>query len=296
MTLSLNKQKLDNLANEIWKSAERLRGKFKAYEYQNVILPIIVIRRLEGVLIEWRKTKKEEIRKKRHKMTEKELDKLVKELELNPKQSRFSNKTLWTLRKIYEEDAEREAQRERLLDAINQIDRLPIMIDDRRGLTPMDIRATLLGHCAAFDQPALVVVDYLNLVRSESMRRSQYEQVSETVRALKDVGGELDIPMLVLAQLSREPERRSDTQKRPSLADFRDAGTIEEVASCVLALYRASYYYPTFEAWNEHNPTKPYPQKTLEVHVLKQQSGPTGMVPLYCEIESGFMGDMAVER
>ena len=47
MSLSLNNPKLDNLANEIWKSAERLRGKFKAYEYQNVVLPIIVIRRLE---------------------------------------------------------------------------------------------------------------------------------------------------------------------------------------------------------------------------------------------------------
>ena len=57
MTLSLNKPKLDNLANEIWKSAERLRGKFKAYEYQSVILPIIVIRRLECVLLAWREAK-----------------------------------------------------------------------------------------------------------------------------------------------------------------------------------------------------------------------------------------------
>ena len=47
MSLMLNKLRLDNLAGDIWKSAERLRGKFKAYEYQNVILPIIVIRRLE---------------------------------------------------------------------------------------------------------------------------------------------------------------------------------------------------------------------------------------------------------
>jgi type I restriction enzyme M protein len=46
MTLSLNNPKLDNPAGDIWKSAERLRGKFKAYEYQSVILPIIVIRRL----------------------------------------------------------------------------------------------------------------------------------------------------------------------------------------------------------------------------------------------------------
>ena len=48
MSLALNKRKLDNLADEIWKSAERLRGKFKAYEYQNVVLPIIVIRRLDS--------------------------------------------------------------------------------------------------------------------------------------------------------------------------------------------------------------------------------------------------------
>lgn len=57
MALSLNKPKLDNLASDIWKSAERLRGKFKSYEYQNVVLPIIVIRRLECVLIDWREKK-----------------------------------------------------------------------------------------------------------------------------------------------------------------------------------------------------------------------------------------------
>jgi len=104
MALSLNKPKLDNLAGDIWKSAERLRGKFKAYEYQGVILPIIVIRRLECVLLTWREAKRAEVLAKRPKLTEKELAKLVKELELNPKQSPFSNKTDWTLRKVYEED------------------------------------------------------------------------------------------------------------------------------------------------------------------------------------------------
>ncbi len=104
MSLSLNKPKLDNLAGDIWKSAERLRGKFKAYEYQSVILPIIVIRRLECVLLAWREAKSAEVLAKRPKLTEKELAKLVKELELNPQQSPFSNKTKWTLRKVYEED------------------------------------------------------------------------------------------------------------------------------------------------------------------------------------------------
>ncbi len=104
MTLSLNKPKLDNLASDIWKSAERLRGKFKSYEYQSVILPIIVIRRLECVLLDWRKKKSIEVLKKRPKLTEKELAKLVKELELNPKQCPFSNTTDWTLHSIYAED------------------------------------------------------------------------------------------------------------------------------------------------------------------------------------------------
>jgi len=102
MSLALNKPKLDNLADQIWKSAERLRGKFKAYEYQNVILPIIVIRRLECVLIKWREDKAAEVKAKRPKLTDKELSKLVKDLETS--NAPFSNKTKWTLRRVYEED------------------------------------------------------------------------------------------------------------------------------------------------------------------------------------------------
>lgn len=104
MTLVLSKPKLDNLASDIWKSAERLRGKFKAYEYQNVILPIIVLRRLECVLIAWREAKRAEVRANRSKLTEKALEALIKKLELNPKQAPFSNKTAWTLRTVHEED------------------------------------------------------------------------------------------------------------------------------------------------------------------------------------------------
>src|SRR5437016_12382006 len=104
MSLALNKPRLDNLAGDIWKSAERLRGKFKPDEYQNVILPIIVIRRLECVLVAWREKKRAEVLARRSKFTDKELNKLVKDLELNPAQSPFSNKTNWTLSKIYAED------------------------------------------------------------------------------------------------------------------------------------------------------------------------------------------------
>jgi len=87
MALSLNKPKLDNLATDIWKSAERLRGKFKSYEYQSVILPIIVIRRLECVLIDWREKKAAGVLANRPKLSDKERAKHVKDLELNPRQS-----------------------------------------------------------------------------------------------------------------------------------------------------------------------------------------------------------------
>ena len=123
MSLALNKPKLDNLAGDIWKSAERLRGKFKAYEYQNVILPIIVIRRLECVLIDWREQKAAEVLAKRPnlKNKEKELAKLVKDLELNPKQCPFSNQTDWTLRRVYEEDpALREANFRAYINGFSQ--------------------------------------------------------------------------------------------------------------------------------------------------------------------------------
>ncbi len=98
----LNKEKLNNLAGEIWKSAERLRGKFKAYEYQSIVLPIIVIRRIECVLIDWREQKKTEIQSKRADIQGDALDEMVKQLEL--RQHHFSNETHWTLSKITKED------------------------------------------------------------------------------------------------------------------------------------------------------------------------------------------------
>jgi len=104
MPLSIEKPKLDNLANEIWKSAERLRGKFKAYEYQNVVLPIIVLRRLECVLLKWREKTKAEIWEKQPERSEADIDALVKKLEQNVQQTPFSNSTDWTLRKVFEED------------------------------------------------------------------------------------------------------------------------------------------------------------------------------------------------
>ena len=199
-------------------------------------------------------------------------------------------------RSLQADSVEREQQRDALVDALNTLGASrKVTIDDRRGLTPMEIRATLQAHSQVNGPPDLVVIDYLNLVRSEESRRNRYEKVAETVQALKDLGGELQVPLLLLAQLSREPERRPDDGRRPTLADFRDAGTIEEVASSVLGLYRPAYYYPTQEEWEKAYPGQRYPKNIMEVHVLKQQSGPVGMVPLYCEVESGFMSNVGAQ-
>ncbi len=93
---------LNNLADEIWKSAIRLRGKFKAYEYQSVILPIIVLRRIECVLIKMREDKEKEYRIDNPGLKDKEVNKFLKKYEIS--QFPFHNKTNWTMEAIYQED------------------------------------------------------------------------------------------------------------------------------------------------------------------------------------------------
>ncbi|MBU1366682.1 MAG: type I restriction-modification system subunit M N-terminal domain-containing protein [Candidatus Omnitrophica bacterium] len=78
MSAVINKSRLNNFANQIWKSAERLRGKFKGYEYQNVIMPMIIVRRLECVLIDWRIKQTEKIKKDRAKIKDRELEALLR--------------------------------------------------------------------------------------------------------------------------------------------------------------------------------------------------------------------------
>lgn len=187
---------------------------------------------------------------------------------------------------------DRERLKDTLIDALNEVQALPIWIDDRRGLKPVDIRATLTAHSKVHDTPALVIVDYLNLVKPGRDRGKAYDNVSDAVRDLKDIGGELDVPMLVMAQLSRAPEARTEAARRPTLQDFRDSGVIEEVASCMMGLYRASYYYKP-EEWSKTYPNKPYPEHDMELLVLKQQEGPVGTVPLFVDLPSGFVGEMA---
>ena len=111
----------------------------------------------------------------------------------------------------------------------------------------------------------LIVIDYLQLMNSETKSDSRVQEVSALTRNLKLMARELDCPVIVLSQLSRNPESRTD--HRPMLSDLRESGSIEQDADIVIFLYRDDYYFDDSEAPGE-----------CEVILAKHRSGPTGTV------------------
>ena len=92
-------------------------------------------------------------------------------------------------------------------------------------------------------RPALLVVDYVQLLRDqEGDGRTRERNVSAAVRGLKDLSGELEVPVLALVQLNRNRATRAD--KRPQLADLRESGDLENTADSVLGLYRDEIDHP----------------------------------------------------
>ena len=177
MATVIDKGRLNNLTNEIWKSAERLRGKFKAYEYQNVILPIIVLRRIECVLIEWREKQAEAIRERQPKISDEELARRVKALEKNPRQIGFWNTTGWTLKKVTKEDPTLTAEnfREYINGFSKNIQDIIDHFDYRATITKMVKLSRLLPILKQYSTLALGPSDLSNLemgyVYEEILRR-----------------------------------------------------------------------------------------------------------------------------
>lgn len=188
--------------------------------------------------------------------------------------------------------AERDKNIDHCIDAMNEIEQMPIFIDDRAGITPTDMRATLSAHIQTRGKPALVILDYLNIMNADSRARTAYEAMSSMIKEVKIIGSELEVPILCLAQLNRQPDSRPDRDRRPTMSDLRDAGTIEEVANCIMGLYRRSYYYDR-EEWARDFPQDQYPEHLLDIDIMKQQEGPTGTVSLYVDLPTGFLGDLA---
>ncbi|MEW6045120.1 MAG: replicative DNA helicase [Bacillota bacterium] len=167
-------------------------------------------------------------------------------------------------------DAEKFARTQSIF---NELHELPILVVDRRGLTAADIRAKARRVKAAHKDLGLIVIDYLQLIRppSESTSKNWALVVGDVVREIRDLAGELDVPILLLSQLNRGVEAREN--KRPVMSDLRDSGNIEEFADVVMFLYRDDYYYPD-------KAREKGLEGVVEVIVAKQRRGPTGVAKL----------------
>lgn len=147
-----------------------------------------------------------------------------------------------------------------------------ILIDDTSGISPIEIlakaRRMLLRH-----KIRLLVIDYLNLidlVRAET----KAERIGATVRMIKDIQRSLDISVILISQINRKCEERTGLNKRPTLADLKESGTIEEHADDVIFVFRPEYY--KIWTFQDGKSTK----NLAEIILAKQRNGPTGAIRL----------------
>ncbi|NNN21267.1 MAG: replicative DNA helicase [Acidimicrobiales bacterium] len=154
----------------------------------------------------------------------------------------------------------------RLETAISHLSEAPIFVDDNPNLTVMDIRAKA-RRLASRNHIGLIIVDYLQLMSGRRSAENRQVEVSEISRGLKILARELNIPVIALSQLSRTLESRAD--KRPTLADLRESGSLEQDADVVMFLYREEMYTPDTTD-----------KGIAEVIVAKHRNGPTDSVRL----------------
>jgi len=150
-----------------------------------------------------------------------------------------------------------------------------IYIDDTAALSILDLRAKARRLKQMYGIK-LIVIDYLQLLRSNSRRAQDNRQleIAEISSGVKGLAKELEIPIIVLAQLNRNPESRSgDSKGRPRLSDLRESGSIEQDADVVGLLVREEYYADSDEEKQEAE------GKALLI-IAKQRNGPTGDVKL----------------
>lgn len=152
----------------------------------------------------------------------------------------------------------------RLVQAVNNIGTAPLFIDDSSTLTPMQLKAKA-RRLKIEKGIRLIVIDYLQLMTGTGKPESREREIAEISRTLKALAKELQIPIIALSQLNRAVENR--TEKRPSLADLRESGAIEQDADVIAFLYRDEVYNKS-----EANPEKGF----AEVIIAKQRNGPTG--------------------
>ena len=156
-----------------------------------------------------------------------------------------------------------------LTEAAGRLSGAPIFINDNRGLTVQGLRAEGRRLKGEHGNLALIIVDYLQLLRGTGRYSVREQEISEISRALKVLAWELNVPIIACSQLSREVERRPD--KRPQLSDLRESGAIEQDADIVAFLYREDYY----------EDEEPDDRVEAVLMIKKQRNGPTGDIVLY---------------
>src|SRR5712691_7388889 len=168
-----------------------------------------------------------------------------------------------------------EADFPKLTNAASKLAEAKIFIDDTASLTILELRAKA-RRLKAQQDVQLIIVDYLQLLRSTSRRAQDNRQleISEISAGLKSLAKELKIPIIVVAQLNRNPEIRTGSGKGvPRLADLRESGSIEQDADLVGLLVRDEYYADTDEERQEL-------EGKAELIIAKQRNGPIGEVKL----------------
>lgn len=177
-----------------------------------------------------------------------------------------------------------ERERRRVTGAIHELDKIPLMIVDAPSATPGALARRVRRHARRFEARGtplqLVIVDYIQRMRPERQMQKKYEEVSEISAALKDIAKANDVPIMALAQLNREVERRPD--KRPVLSDLRDSGQLEQDADTIVFLLRQEYYLaqvkpspssPKFIDWQGEMAEE---EGKIEFILAKRRDGATG--------------------
>ncbi len=178
-----------------------------------------------------------------------------------------ANVDLWKLRTGRLSEKGEENDFARIQSALGILAEAPIFIDDSSGINILQMRAMARRLQANYGL-GLLVVDYLQLMQPMNSMQSMVQQVTESSRALKGIAKELNIPVLVLSQLSRAVEQR--TPHRPRLSDLRESGSIEQDADVVLFIYREDFY--------KENPSQ---ENVADIIIAKHRNGPIGQVSLY---------------
>ena len=155
---------------------------------------------------------------------------------------------------------------ELLFRATKEIAQKDIYVDETPGITLSEMRSKLKRLKAEVGVD-LVVIDYLQLMQADGRQENRQNEIASISRGLKSLSKELNCPILSLAQLSREADKRAD--HKPILSDLRESGAIEQDADVVMLLYREDYYD------EEENPN------IAKVIVAKHRNGATGTLDLF---------------